>query len=283
MLQYTEIEAPKLYKSYFPGLSPNVSPNGTQSAQRCDKVNSTFTIGENANVTDKCRNSKKPLNISEIHNVNMLVEKKTLPMQTEKTDNITYNNMQQNNMFYVITDSNISSNVDKTCIIGTSSNNTFTPLAESTFVEKQLTAECEVNNNNNNNNINNNNTDSDNCIISKNNIDDSFHLSDCSIDEDTDEYETEGTPEHATTSKNKTVNNTLNLTSSRSSKAAICDDRDMYVETSDNLKLKLNMCLYCKKLQTQLARHLETVHKTEEEVKKFCFLPKGKLYVIQSR
>lgn len=35
-------------------------------------------------------------------------------------------------------------------------------------------------------------------------------------------------------------------------------------------------CMYCKKLQTKFARHLETVHKNEAEVKKFILLPKGK-------
>lgn len=116
---------------------------------------------------------------------------------------------------------------------------------------------------------------------SKTNFDDSFHLSDCSMFENTDEDENKDKTESThtiNTSKNKTVNSTLNLTSSFSSK--VYDDRNMHVETSDNPKLKLNMCPYCETFQTQFARHLESVHKTEEDVTKFRFLPKGKLYVI---
>lgn len=39
---------------------------------------------------------------------------------------------------------------------------------------------------------------------------------------------------------------------------------------------KKYFCMYCKKLQTKFARHLEIVHKNEEDVKKFILLPKGK-------
>lgn len=38
---------------------------------------------------------------------------------------------------------------------------------------------------------------------------------------------------------------------------------------------KFNVCIFCNKKQKKLARHLETVHKDEEEVKKFKHLPKG--------
>ncbi|KAL6253964.1 hypothetical protein P5V15_015811 [Pogonomyrmex californicus] len=37
---------------------------------------------------------------------------------------------------------------------------------------------------------------------------------------------------------------------------------------------KKNCCFYCKKLQSKIARHLETVNYNEEEVKKFAILPK---------
>lgn len=39
---------------------------------------------------------------------------------------------------------------------------------------------------------------------------------------------------------------------------------------------KKYFCKYCNKLQTKFARHLETVHKNEAEVKKFSLLPRGK-------
>ncbi|KAL6256744.1 hypothetical protein P5V15_011678 [Pogonomyrmex californicus] len=40
-------------------------------------------------------------------------------------------------------------------------------------------------------------------------------------------------------------------------------------------KQKKNCCFYGKKLQSKIARHLETVHYNEEKVKKFAILPKG--------
>ncbi|KAL6254299.1 hypothetical protein P5V15_014345 [Pogonomyrmex californicus] len=48
----------------------------------------------------------------------------------------------------------------------------------------------------------------------------------------------------------------------------------MYV-TESGKQTKKNCCFYCKKLQSKIARHLETVHYNEEEVKKFAILPKG--------
>lgn len=246
--------------------------NVTQNVQCCDDFNSSLAICENANVIEKLRNPKKSPKILEIQDVsNILVKKITFPIVTEKTDNITYN--MELDSTYSITKNNISLNTNETYITGNISNDTFVPMAESTLTEK-LTSEYEIDHNNN---------ESDTSIISKNNIDDSFHLSDCSTVEDTDEGETEDIHEYTintstNTSKNKIMDSTLNLTSSRSSKVTICDDRNMYVETSDKSKSKLNMCLYCKEFQTQFARHLESVHKNEE-VKKFRFLPKSKLCV----
>lgn len=241
----------------------------TQGAQYCDKFNSI--IYKNA---EKCRIHKKTPKISSIQNVhtNILVKKGALPMLTKKTGDITYNNMQLNNTCSISNNNDVSSNVNKTYVINDTLNDIFIPLAESTFKKEQLTSKCE---------IHDINTEFDISITSKKDIDDSFHLSDCSMPEDTDEDETENIREYTTnTSKSEIVNSTLNLTSSNSSKVVVCDDKNMYVETSDNPKSKRNMCLYCKKFQTQLTRHLESVHKTEEDVKKFCFLPKGKLYVI---
>lgn len=54
-----------------------------------------------------------------------------------------------------------------------------------------------------------------------------------------------------------------------------CNDEDMYVEKSNVKATKQNYCCFCLKLQTQLARHLETIHRNESEVKKFSVLPKG--------
>lgn len=60
-----------------------------------------------------------------------------------------------------------------------------------------------------------------------------------------------------------------------------CNDEEMHVKSSQ-LKgaNKKHFCFYCKKLQVKIARHLELVHYTEEEVKKFIYLPKGNLYML---
>lgn len=243
-------------------LSCEVS-NIKQDDQSCNKFNSTFQVREHANVVENFKSLKKVPKILEIRNVNMLAKKIVFPKYAEKSD-IIYNGTQQNDT-YIINNSDISSDA-KTYDIDNTANDTFAPAAKSTPTEKQ-SRECEINDN----------TDSDTSVISKNNLDDSFHLSDFSMDENIDEDEDndENTYEHIiNTSKNETIEDKLHLTSSFSSK--IYDDRNMYVDTSENPKLKRSMCPYCKKLQTQFARHLELVHKTEEEVKKFSFLPKGK-------
>jgi len=140
---------------------------------------------------------------------------------------------------------------------------TFIPVAQSSFNDKQLQYVS---------NTNNTEKQFDNSIESEHNMDSSFHLSnsDLSENEDNDKENTNNT------NLNKT-STLLNFnTSINSSGAIICDDRNMYVDTSENPKsLKQSMCPYCKKLQKQFARHLESVHKNEEDVKKFCLLPKG--------
>ncbi|XP_029157971.1 MATH and LRR domain-containing protein PFE0570w-like [Nylanderia fulva] len=55
---------------------------------------------------------------------------------------------------------------------------------------------------------------------------------------------------------------------------SICDDEKMHVETSNAKNIKQNYCIFCSKLQTQLVRHLEKVHRNESDVKKFAALPK---------
>lgn len=40
-------------------------------------------------------------------------------------------------------------------------------------------------------------------------------------------------------------------------------------------KTKQEFCIFCKSLKTHIYRHYQTVHKQEEEVQKFYFLPKG--------
>lgn len=54
-----------------------------------------------------------------------------------------------------------------------------------------------------------------------------------------------------------------------------CNDEVMYIQKSNMKSMKRNYCAFCKKLQSQFARHLETVHCNEPEVKKFVILPKN--------
>lgn len=66
-------------------------------------------------------------------------------------------------------------------------------------------------------------------------------------------------------------------TSLNTSGKKICDDATLHVENSKPKGAnKQNFCYYCKKLQSKISRHLEQVHKNEEEVKAFISLPKGK-------
>lgn len=243
----------------------NKSSDVTQSIQCYDESNSIVATLKNADVIEKYGNAKKPLKIVSFQDVTNILSVKKATF----SGNVMYNMQLQNT--YDITNDNVSSNVNTTYIIDNISNDTFAPIAESTNTENPSTSQCE---------IHDNNTDSDSSVTFDNNIDDSFHLSDCSVPDDVDEDEIENTRELSTdASRKKTVNNsTLNLTLF-SSKTTVCDDRNMYVEISDSRKSKRSMCPYCKKLQTQFTRHLETIHKTEEDVKKMRYLPKGKLYL----
>lgn len=56
-----------------------------------------------------------------------------------------------------------------------------------------------------------------------------------------------------------------------------CDDVDMFVPTSDS-KAKRYCCFYCLKRVAKLVRHLETVHKSEPDVKIFRGLPIGNFH-----
>lgn len=80
-------------------------------------------------------------------------------------------------------------------------------------------------------------------------------------------------------SKNNTIIDTSSDTSLKLNVQGFsaCDDAYLYVEKSQGPKGqgKTNFCFFCNKMQTKIARHLENVHKDEEEVKKFRFLPKG--------
>ncbi|XP_029173430.1 putative uncharacterized protein DDB_G0282133 [Nylanderia fulva] len=219
-------------------------------------------------VYDKNACDIKICNISDKNDINItLCDANIKAIDKIKTIKI-ISNVEFNNTYKIIDEGNI---LNKTCVMDNNSLNTmlvdFAPLAESTLTKEKSTSECMSTNAN---------IESDNSLTSERNMDDSFHTSDCSVSEDSDEDELSDNTNHTSINKSKLNKSKLNLTSSLNlSKVNICDDKDMYVETSDNRKLKLSMCPYCKKLQSQFARHLESIHNTEEDVKKFCFLPKG--------
>lgn len=63
------------------------------------------------------------------------------------------------------------------------------------------------------------------------------------------------------------------------------DDSELMVQTSEITDAKKHFCLFCNKMQTKIARHLENVHSSEDEVKKFISLPPGnpeRLQIIAS-
>lgn len=82
-------------------------------------------------------------------------------------------------------------------------------------------------------------------------------------------------PENQMPIVNRTVSSTSSFDTSNTNVVgtSACNDEVMCVQKS-NIKSKQNYCVFCMKLQSQLARHLETVHLNEPDVKKFAILPK---------
>ncbi|XP_067208798.1 uncharacterized protein [Linepithema humile] len=81
-------------------------------------------------------------------------------------------------------------------------------------------------------------------------------------------------PQKRKSSLNTTVTSMSSLDASQINGNG-CNDENMYVETSNARSPKKNYCIFCSKLQTQLARHLEKVHRNELDVKRFTALPKN--------
>lgn len=119
------------------------------------------------------------------------------------------------------------------------------------------------------------------------NVDNSAYNSDCHSDdtnEDPDYYynaDSESSDEENNIVTEPTEPTELNNTKSsletslNVSGQKICDDINLHVKCSKSGGIeKQNFCYYCKKMQSKI-RHLERVHKNEEEVKKFTALPKG--------
>lgn len=120
-----------------------------------------------------------------------------------------------------------------------------------------------------------------------NNVDNSAYNSDCNSDdtdkdpdyfynEDSESFDEENiTTQLCPTESNNITKSSLE-TSLNVSGQKICDDINLHVECSKPRGTgKQNFCYYCKKMQSKISRHLERVHKNENEVQKFTALPKG--------
>lgn len=86
--------------------------------------------------------------------------------------------------------------------------------------------------------------------------------------------------EHESTHNNISTNNdnsSKSLMDISSIKTFGCREDNLSIPFSEPKGLqKKNFCYYCKKFQSKIARHLENMHKSEPEVKKFLLLSKGK-------
>ncbi|XP_036150106.1 uncharacterized protein LOC118648017 isoform X2 [Monomorium pharaonis] len=100
--------------------------------------------------------------------------------------------------------------------------------------------------------------------------------SESSIYSDTENDNTKNNRKNVSVNKTNTSSG-LDISNLHLSGTKMCDDAEMYVTESSGKQThsKKNCCYYCKKLQSKIARHLETVHSNEKEVKKFSVLPKG--------
>lgn len=78
------------------------------------------------------------------------------------------------------------------------------------------------------------------------------------------------------------TNYTIHFQVSQLSDKRACDNTQMFVRPSSDKHKKKLCCVFCLKLVSKLARHLEIMHKKEPEVKKFVKLPKGKLLLMIS-
>jgi len=117
-------------------------------------------------------------------------------------------------------------------------------------------------------NCNDINTDVDNDIDNDSNYEPS---SNSSITSDNTEIESDKQNE---SDNNKSA--AINSIDVSAISVRACNDESMYVSVSKPKGAQKKIfCYFCKKFQSKIARHLETVHRNEEEVKKFTVMPKG--------
>ncbi|XP_012521933.1 uncharacterized protein LOC105828238 isoform X1 [Monomorium pharaonis] len=137
-----------------------------------------------------------------------------------------------------------------------------------------------ISNNTNDNSIDNTelhediNKDSEKLHSHKNNYnnDDVDMVDSCyNADSESSEEESDVQSKKSNTNIQKSSKTSLNV-----NKKKICDDIHLRVQCSKPKgRGKRNFCFYCKKMMTKISRHYETIHKDEEDVKKFISLPKG--------
>lgn len=141
------------------------------------------TTNINSNIDDICSLYDKnachieQCNISDRNDINTLCDVKVNKI---KTVNIT-SNVEFNKTYRIIDKENFSK---ETCIMGNILNTTlvdFALVAESTLIKEKSTSEDMISTNAD--------IESNNSLTSEHNMDDSFHLSDCSVSEDSNEDE----------------------------------------------------------------------------------------------
>lgn len=73
-------------------------------------------------------------------------------------------------------------------------------------------------------------------------------------------------PQDHVTIVNNTVSSSSTFDISNIVNRSACNDEDMHVENSNSKSTKQYFCMFCMKLQSQLPRHLETIHHNEPEI-----------------
>ncbi|XP_020298571.1 uncharacterized protein LOC109862834 isoform X2 [Pseudomyrmex gracilis] len=145
--------------------------------------------------------------------------------------------------------------------------------------KENVTSNTLVTINSDNESITTNKTDNYKCNLNSRKSTTPLASSDNDTDEDYVPTEQRFSSHKSTQSYVQNLNRSTSLVSSSdilntNIGKSICNDEVMYVETSSTKSTKQNCCVFCNKLQSQLARHLVTIHSNELEVKKFAVLPK---------
>lgn len=90
--------------------------------------------------------------------------------------------------------------------------------------------------------------------------------------EDDENWETDQEDLEMDLTDEKKFSESLNITLGDIAHSSAPDDRELTVDLTTS-RSKKHFCFYCKKFQVKLARHLQSKHPNEEDVKKFSVLP----------